>query len=623
MQANPIHSILGRLRQALGANRPGTLTDTDLLERWIRNRDEAAFETLVWRHGPTVLGLCRRLVRREQDAEDAFQATFLTLARKAASIRNGEAVAGWLHRVACRVALQLRAALGLTLSLVADVPCSSETTPDPADDAAQRELQAVLTEEVGRLPSHFRAVVVLCHLEGRTNEETAQELGLPVGTVNSRLVRARERLRARLIRRGVALPAGGLAVALTGAPASVSAALVSSTVRAALPFAAGQAAAAGLSPAVVALTEGVLKAMWLSKLEAVVAVALVVVFLTGGGGALSYRLLAQGERPGEGTESDVRAGEEIPVVRLSRPERDKEKPPAETAAPEKATGGPATKPGGLEAVLNPGERAVAIRVDTDALVGGFVTPGSRVDVICTTRGAETTSKIILQNMRVLAVDVMSRGKSDSGLAQTVTLAAKPEEATRLALAATVGELRLALRPKEDTKAVAPVVTRKEDLDDLRGVTATRSGPAEEGRAARVQLARDDVEVLEAIVKAKQAKVTVEKHTLKEAHRRLARMDAARKVSKVAVNDDDYYAGVLAAQVAESQVALYEAELLEPQVRLAQAKRRLAALEPAAPRPPVQAAPVTEDRLREVERQLDTLRKELEELRGAARPGKGN
>jgi hypothetical protein len=258
-------------------------------------------------------------------------------------------------------------------------------------------------------------------------------------------------------------------------------------------------------------------------------------------------------------------------------------------------------------------------------VGGFVLPGSRVDVICTTRGADTTSKVILQNLRVLAVDQLVKEKAEQPgpTVSTVTLAARPEEATRLALASNLGDLRLALRAQGDDKAVAPIVTRKEDLDSVRGSTMARPVPAEEGRAARVQEARDEVELLEAALEAKMALVTIEKKTLEESERRLKRLDQARSASRLSVNEDDYHAAALRVETGKAQVALREAELKEPRVRLAQAKRRLAALQPAAPRPPVKPPAATEERLRELERQLDALRKEVEELRRAARPGKGS
>jgi RNA polymerase sigma factor (sigma-70 family) len=128
-----------------------------------------------------VLGLCRRLLRHGQDAEDAFQATFLALARKADSIRSGEALAGWLRRVAYRAAVQARNA-PRPATLPADeslAPAAGAEAPDPAQEVARRELQAALAEEVGRLPDHYRAVLVLCYLESRSNEEAARELGRP------------------------------------------------------------------------------------------------------------------------------------------------------------------------------------------------------------------------------------------------------------------------------------------------------------------------------------------------------------------------------------------------------------------------------------------------------------
>src|SRR5262249_1365227 len=161
-----------------------------LLQRWLARRDEAAFELLLWRHGPMVLALCRRLLRHAQDAEDAFQATFLTLVRKAGSIANREALAAWLYKVAYRVALRARAAAATRAAL----PITSMDLPaaEPAQDLLWRDLRPVLDEEVSRLPARFRGPFVLCYLEGKTNEQAARELGCPLGTVLSRLSRGRE-----------------------------------------------------------------------------------------------------------------------------------------------------------------------------------------------------------------------------------------------------------------------------------------------------------------------------------------------------------------------------------------------------------------------------------------------
>jgi cobalt-zinc-cadmium efflux system membrane fusion protein len=185
-------------------------TDAELLERWVAAGEQAAFEALLQRHGPMVLGLCRRVLRHEQDAEDAFQATFLALARKAGSIGRGEALAGWLYRVAQRIALRGRCRQ--------HERAARHTTgvEQVADDAGpvDPDLRRVLDEEIARLPPLYRDPVVLCYLEGRTQEEAARLLGCPSGTLAWRLAQARARLRARLGRRGLA-PAAWMAI-ITG-----------------------------------------------------------------------------------------------------------------------------------------------------------------------------------------------------------------------------------------------------------------------------------------------------------------------------------------------------------------------------------------------------------------------
>ena len=168
--------------------RPGTTDDGSMLERFAVQGEEAAFQTLVERHGPLVLGVCRRILGDEHDAEDAFQATFLVLARRAGSIRKQSSVASWLYGVALRVASKARvsAARRRTGQLpTEDVPAA------PNMDLAVRELRAVLDEELNRLAEKYRAPLVLCYLEGKTKDEAATELGWPTGTVSGRLARAR------------------------------------------------------------------------------------------------------------------------------------------------------------------------------------------------------------------------------------------------------------------------------------------------------------------------------------------------------------------------------------------------------------------------------------------------
>jgi RNA polymerase sigma factor (sigma-70 family) len=249
------------VRRLVHLPRAGELSDAQLLERFVAQRDEVAFEVLVGRHGPKVLGVCRRVLRHEQDAEDAFQATFLVLVRKAASIGRSQAVGHWLYRVAYRVALRAK--------VLADKRAARQTPfPDvPAavgpPDPVWSDLRPVLDEEVNRLPAKYRAPFVLCYLDGKTNAEAARELGCPRGTVLSRLAWARERLRAQLIRRGLTLSAGLLAAALATnkAAAAVPAALAASTLQAALLVAMGKAVADVVSGPVALLTKGALQTM--------------------------------------------------------------------------------------------------------------------------------------------------------------------------------------------------------------------------------------------------------------------------------------------------------------------------------------------------------------------------
>jgi RNA polymerase sigma factor (sigma-70 family) len=239
-------------------------SDADLLRRFTSERDAVAFELLVRRHGPMVLGLCRRLMHDDHDVEDAFQATFLALVRKAASVGRGEALGAWLHKVAYRVALAVRSERrGRREQSLAEAPAVVGPS-DPYAEAAWRELRSVLDQEVGRLPRRYREAFVLCCLTGKSNAEAARELGCPVGTVESRLARARARLRGALLRRGFAPAAVALAAAPSPSGASPAALPVARTVSAAQSVAAGEAAS---GPA--ALADKVLLSMSTSRLKTV------------------------------------------------------------------------------------------------------------------------------------------------------------------------------------------------------------------------------------------------------------------------------------------------------------------------------------------------------------------
>jgi RNA polymerase sigma factor (sigma-70 family) len=301
-----LQGVVRHLGLAVAARQSAGVTDAQLLDRFRAQRDEAAFELLVWRHGKMVLGTCRRLLRDGPDAEDAFQACFLALARRAGSIGRGS-VGGWLHKVAFRLALRakaLRTKHDTREQPLGDLAPPSGT-PDPATDAGWREVRRVLDDEVNRLPDTYRVPFVLCCLEGRSNADAARELGCPVGTVESRLTRARERLRIGLSRRGVA-PSASLLAALPGphaGPAFVPAALVSSAARAATLVAAGDLAATGLlSSQVVSLTEGVLRAMVLTKLKAAAVVLLAAALAGTGTGVLAYHAATDQPGPAPGTQ---------------------------------------------------------------------------------------------------------------------------------------------------------------------------------------------------------------------------------------------------------------------------------------------------------------------------------
>jgi RNA polymerase sigma factor (sigma-70 family) len=233
--------------------------DGELLERFVSGRDEKAFELLVWRHGAMVYNVCRRVLRDDHAAEDAFQASFLILARKAASVGRRDALPGWLYRVARRVALRARSRAAAVIG--AEFP---EPTVEDPDSVLWHDLRSVLDEEVGRLPEKYRLPVVLCYLSGLTTDEAARRIGIPRGTVLSRLAWARERLRGRLSRRGVTVSAALLGILPARVASAVPVPLARATIRAALSYAAGEPAAA---PAAVSLMEGVLRDMVLNKVK--------------------------------------------------------------------------------------------------------------------------------------------------------------------------------------------------------------------------------------------------------------------------------------------------------------------------------------------------------------------
>jgi RNA polymerase sigma factor (sigma-70 family) len=304
MATAQLNKVIQRLRSALAKQDAAGLPDADLLKRYVRRQDEAAFEALLRRHGPMVMGVCHRVLRNAHDAEDAFQATFLVLVRKAPTLRSPGMVGNWLYGVAYRTALEARKAAAKRRAREAKV-LPQETTED-----TWAELRPLLDQELDRLPEKYRAVLVLCDLEGKTRKEAARHVGWPEGTVASRLATARVMLAKRLSRLGLVISGGGLAAVLSqNASACVPALVLSSTIKAASLHAAGQAATGVISTEVAALTEGVLKTMLVSKLKTATALLLAVALLGVHGGLLTYRATAAGQTEAKRADADEPVGE--------------------------------------------------------------------------------------------------------------------------------------------------------------------------------------------------------------------------------------------------------------------------------------------------------------------------
>jgi RNA polymerase sigma factor (sigma-70 family) len=309
-------NVLRHLHRAALLHGEGGPTDGELLAVFIARRDEAAFEALLRRHGPMVLGVCRRLLGNEADAEDAFQATFLVLARKASAVVPRERVGNWLHGVARRTALKARTSNARRRARERQAQLRRV---EAHEEAGWPDLQHVLDQELARLPDKYRAPLVLCDLEGKARKEAARHLGWPEGTVATRLARARVLLAKGLARHGLMLSGGAVGAVLApgSASASLPLALVRATVKAATSVAAGQAAAGVISGQVAALTDGMLRTLAMIRRQLVTAalVALAAIGLAGGvvvcwrpAAAENAKAVAQGQRKENGRRPGGRAG---------------------------------------------------------------------------------------------------------------------------------------------------------------------------------------------------------------------------------------------------------------------------------------------------------------------------
>jgi RNA polymerase sigma factor (sigma-70 family) len=323
-----LRSAVRHLRRLVAQPRDRDRTDGELLRAFVSSNDQPSFAQVVKRHGPMVLSVCRRVLHQEQDAEDAFQATFLLLARKASAIRKQESLGSWLHGVAYHMATDARKAAARRRRRETEAT-SSRQASDPARAAAWREVQAILDEEVARLPAVYREPFVLCCLEGRSCAEAAERLGHKEGTVWSRVARARQRLQQRLARRGVCLTTalGAAAVAGNTALSAVPPALLGGTIEAAARLATDPGLLGALvSPRVAALLKAGARATLLGRVKALTPLLLIVGLAAGLGFAAARPGAPEppaadppAERKADATEARTdRHGDPLPVEAIAR-----------------------------------------------------------------------------------------------------------------------------------------------------------------------------------------------------------------------------------------------------------------------------------------------------------------
>jgi RNA polymerase sigma factor (sigma-70 family) len=304
MAEGPLHPVIRRIRRMVGGEDLSELGDAQLLKRFAAHHDEAAFTELVERHGPLVLRVCRRFLPDVHAAEDAFQATFLVLVRKAGSIGRGELLAGWLYGVASRVARRARADAARRRAQEAQAATAGTAA---VEEPTARELGSVLDDELNRLPVRYRDAFLLCYVEGKTQDDAARLLGWSLRTLQRRLEQGRDLLRTRLTRRGITFSAALVTVGLTADVAAASPPLLTiTTIRAGLAFAGGVADGT-VSARAAALTKGVLQTMLVHKLFRIAMFVLAVATFAGGA---SWAISRAGQKP----PSDVEQPDARPVV---------------------------------------------------------------------------------------------------------------------------------------------------------------------------------------------------------------------------------------------------------------------------------------------------------------------
>ncbi|HEV3167186.1 MAG TPA: sigma-70 family RNA polymerase sigma factor, partial [Isosphaeraceae bacterium] len=435
-------AVLRQLRTLFNVGTIRELTDGQLLERFATDRSEAAefaFAVLVERHGPMVLRVCRGVLADPNDTQDAFQATFLVLVKKARALWVRDSLGPWLHQVAFRTASCARAtAARRRRHEQRAAEAARQSRPEPAE-----ELGRVLHEEIDRLPERYRAPVVLCDLEGCTHEEAARHLGWPIGTVKSRQSRARERLRDRLSRRGLAPSAGVLETALRpeGASASISPALVDATTRAVVRFVTVSAVVPGSA---TSLAREVLRSMAISGSWKVASVLLALGVAASGVTVLATQATPPAEQRAEGALKTSRADEQASFT---------------------------VKPGKL-------------RVTTTGR--GSVQASHSEDAFCQVEGTTTIIKLVPEGTRVqkgqLVCELDSAGLKDQLINQLIAVKAAENALERAKLAREIAQMAAS----EYLEG-----TYKQEHDTLKGAIVTTQSAIQkaEARRQRTQRAR--------------------------------------------------------------------------------------------------------------------------------------
>jgi HlyD family secretion protein len=546
--------------------------DAELLLRFAAWRESDAFTELVRRHGPMVLAVCRRVLGNLHDAEDAFQATFLVLAARPQAVGNPASLASWLHGVARRTAM--RAQVEAARLRRRDRLGAKQEGIELKPDSLWHDERPILDAEVARLPTRNREAFVLCCLEGLTHEEAGRLLGIPGGTVASRLSRARQRLRERLTRRGIAIGAVTAALTALEADAAVPSAALEGLIQAVTAHATSSISGPGsLSPRVAVLTQGVLKAMWMTKLKIAVSVVLAFSALGIGAGMVFTKAGQSGTDTNQSTSSTSLPSATAPQQGGSDvPNR---------AAPH----GPVAKP--TDALDKPRDAAPASVEDAQDEVDLMT---ARLDM----KRAELKAAMVTAQR---AAELAARMKDEKGAVSEADL-------RRMQGAADEAMAQVQIKQAELREPEIRLKTARRRLDAMRAAAAPPADKTPKDSAPKPSEAQEAVELAEAQVAIQRARLNEAKTeadaAMKTAEqlRRLARANTASAAESAHADSE--------ARTKAAQMEIRQAELAEADVRLKHARRRAEENDKAP-------APAT-SRLDELQSKIDQLQKELDKLK---------